>query len=335
MATHGVITIDAGTTNTRVVLWDAQRSVLAAESRETGVRNTAMDGNNAQLARAVKDCITGVLHHAGMDFTHIEHVIASGMITSNLGLAEIPHLTAPAGLEDFARAAVAVELPDICPVPIWFIPGIKNNCSRVTLETYEQMDIARGEEVESLALVSEHAIKEQSILVLPGSHTKFIGVNEAGQLTGCLTTISGELLSVITNNTILASAVGREYSGDDYDRTMLLAGYDNAMKVGLSRACFSGRILNMFAVPEHKRIASYLLGAVLQEDIFALKNTDALPAGKETQIIIAGKKPLRQAFEDLFHHDGFFGNILLHSLSDDAPLSAIGACLVVEKRKAM
>ena len=35
------------------------------------------------------------------------------------------------------------------------------------------------------------------ILVLPGSHNKFVAVNADKEITGCLTSISGELLSAI------------------------------------------------------------------------------------------------------------------------------------------
>ncbi|MDK2933835.1 MAG: 2-dehydro-3-deoxygalactonokinase, partial [Clostridiales bacterium] len=38
------ITIDTGTTNTRVTLWKNQE-VIDKVSREVGVRNTAIDGN--------------------------------------------------------------------------------------------------------------------------------------------------------------------------------------------------------------------------------------------------------------------------------------------------
>ena len=53
------------------------------------------------------------------------------------------------------------------------------------------------------------------ILVLPGSHNKFVSVDREGKITGCLTSISGELLASITNDTIIAKSVNREFVSRD------------------------------------------------------------------------------------------------------------------------
>ena len=49
-----VFTVDTGTTNTRVILWDANRRMVGVEKREVGVRNTAIDGDNHALKAAVR-----------------------------------------------------------------------------------------------------------------------------------------------------------------------------------------------------------------------------------------------------------------------------------------
>ena len=66
------------------------------------------------------------------------------MITSNVGLTEVPHIEAPAGLEDFAAAVRAVLIPEVFELPIHFIPGLKNS-NAVDMDTLESMDIMRGE----------------------------------------------------------------------------------------------------------------------------------------------------------------------------------------------
>lgn len=47
------------------------------------------------------------------------------------------------------------------------------------------------------------------LFILPGSHNKFVSVDREGKITGCLTSISGELLASITNDTIIAKSVNR------------------------------------------------------------------------------------------------------------------------------
>lgn len=59
----------------------------------------------------------------------ISFAIASGMITSEIGLIELPHLIAPVGLEDLAVHAELVSGRQLLPldIPILFIRGIRNN----------------------------------------------------------------------------------------------------------------------------------------------------------------------------------------------------------------
>ena len=173
MGRQYILTIDTGTTNTRVTLLGGGYAKVCEAKREAGVRNTAIDGNNTQLKNAVRDCIDEVLIKSGISYDNVKCILASGMITSNVGLVEIPHLTAPVGIENLVRATRAVELPDI-PLPIHFIPGVKNNQDKVDLKNFESMDIMRGEEVESVSLIERYYTGAPLLIVLPGSHNKFI-----------------------------------------------------------------------------------------------------------------------------------------------------------------
>lgn len=326
-----IITIDTGTTNTRCILWDEKRSGLAVENRPIGVRNTAIDGHNGKLKEAVRSCLTDLMTKNGVTLEQIKCVIASGMITSNVGLTEIPHVVAPANKEDLARATTSVLLEDVFPLPIWFIPGIKNNVSAVDLQNFESMDIMRGEEVESVAIIEQFPRGRDYLLVLPGSHTKYVSVDRDGRMTGCLTTIGGELLSSIISNTIISDAVDRKFVEEaTYDREMLLLGYRTAQKVGTGRACFSGRILNQFAIQDKTKIANYITGVVLQSDIAAVKNSDSLKPSADTTVIVAGKEPLRTMLSDLMRDDNHFEHIECFQNPADSPLSAVGAYLVAE-----
>lgn len=70
---------------------------------------------------------------------------------------------------------------------------MKNSRGPIGFGNFEAMDIMRGEEVESIALLEQYPRGKSYLLVLPGSHMKFVSVNTKGQITGCLTSISGEL----------------------------------------------------------------------------------------------------------------------------------------------
>ena len=139
-----LIAIDAGTSSTRVCLTDEKKRRLALFKSETGVRNTAIDGHNGALKQAVREGIEQVLHQSGVSLDRVRAVYAGGMITSNVGLAEIPHLTAPAGLSELAAGVRAAAVPNVCALPIHFVPGVKNDVPHVDLTTCGNMDMMRG-----------------------------------------------------------------------------------------------------------------------------------------------------------------------------------------------
>lgn len=324
------ITIDTGTTNTRVYLFNEKYEAVASAKSEIGVRITAIDGNNHRLKAAIKGCLEDVLKQAGITYDDVKQVAASGMITSNVGLTEIPHVVAPASAEDLARAAKSILIEDVCPLPILFIPGVKNRDGKLDLTTFESMDMMRGEEVETVAVIESLPKGEKYLLVLPGSHTKFVSVDCDEKITGCLTTITGELLSVITNDTLIADAVGHSFASEEtYAKEYVLAGYETAKKTGIGRACFSARILNTFAEPDKTKIASYVLGAVLQNDMEAVKNSSALKCDADTTVVIYGKNPLREALKDLFAKENFFKHVTEFVPKDSVPTSAKGALHIV------
>ena len=329
-----IFTVDTGTTNTRVMLWNENRDPLGVEKREVGVRNTAIDGNNGWLKAAVKSCLDTLLETHGLDYSQVKGIIASGMITSNVGLVEIPHLIAPVSVDDLAAGIRDVLLEDICPIPISFIPGVKNaDGDQVDLGNFETMDMMRGEEVESAAMLSGLKEGVSYLLVLPGSHTKFVSVDEMGKMTGCLTSITGELLNSITNDTIIADAVGRQFvSMESYDREMLLTGYRTAKQCGIGRACFSARILDQFVIKDKGKLANFVLGACLQSDMAAIQNSAALKAGPDTTVVVGGKDPLRQAIADILKEEGRFEQVYVFQPDEDLPLSPIGAYLIADRR---
>lgn len=326
------ITLDAGTTNTRTYLWENGKRLIAHRRSETGVGCTAVDGNNLRLKQAVKDCIDGLLQDSGLAPGAVECILASGMITSNVGLFEVPHLLAPVGISALAEGMKKVSLPELSSIPFCFIPGMKNRVKEPCADHFEAMDMMRGEEVEALALLESLAGQKSYLFILPGSHTKFVEARE-GKLTACLTTLTGELLSVLTRQTILADTVGKQFSSQEtYCRDMALLGYRTARKSGLSRAAFAARILAQQAGYSREELASYLLGVVLEQDIRALRQSSAIRVTEETQIIISGKTVFCSALLDLLQAEDGFQQVSVYTAEEELPLSAKGALAVYRYR---
>ncbi len=327
-------TVDAGTTNTRASLWSLQGVGVDAVSRNVGVRDTAIDGHNQKLRTAVRDCLAELAAKHGLGEGGLAAVYASGMITSNVGLFELPHLVAPAAKEDFIRGVRPATLPDVCRLPINFIPGLKNMAGGVTMANLEAMDIMRGEEVEALALMEFLPAGREYLVVLPGSHSKFVRIDARGRLTGCLTSIAGELLDCLTTQSILAEAVGRAFvSAESYRREIMLAGFAAARETSFARAAFLTRTMKMFVDPDPAHCANFLLGAVLANDVSAVRASSALRAGPEVEVVIAGREPLRSALADAFREDGRFNQVRVFVPPDNLQLSGYGAYLLAKARE--
>ncbi|TCV96150.1 2-keto-3-deoxygalactonate kinase [Luteibacter rhizovicinus] len=326
-----ILTIDTGTTNTRVCLWrDGQ--VVAHAARQVGVRDTAISGSRDKLEAAVRETIEEALTQASLDEDAVELVLASGMITSNMGLCEIPHVVAPAGLDTLAAAMRESTVPTVWKRPIWFVPGVRNAVEHIGLHNCEAMDMMRGEEVESFALVERLGLKEPAVIVLPGSHSKFVSIDAKQRIAGCVTTLAGELLHVISHDTILASSL-KEGFAKRIDKEMLLAGARSAKQIGLGRACFSVRILDQFAVYDANARANFLLGAVLGSDLLTLKNSSAIRMNPGTRFVVSGKPILREAIALLVEGDDFFsGAVTVLSDDEQRDLAGYGVIAVARVR---
>ncbi|AHG21010.1 hypothetical protein Z042_16410 [Chania multitudinisentens RB-25] len=299
-----IITIDTGTTNTRVCAWQGEQQ-LAEIASPTGVRDTAITGSTAALMKGVSQAVQEAIIQAAIPADARVVYLASGMITSNVGLCEIPHLLAPAGLNELAQGMVSVPLPEVAASPIWFVPGVRNHNSVITLENAEQMDMMRGEETEAIGVLESLGIHGPALIVLPGSHSKFVKIDADDRIEGCVTTIGGELLDVITRHTILANALHQQFA-QEIETPALLQGASQCLKTGLSRTCFSVRVLDMFSDLTLNQKANVLLGAILQDDLQAVKHSEAFTVTPETHVVVCGKDTLKFAFAALIENDPWF-----------------------------
>lgn len=326
-----IITIDTGTTNTRVTLWEDQ-TVLAHAACEVGVRDTAISGNREKLQRGVHDTIATCLAQVHIPAEQIDLVIGSGMISSNLGLFELPHVLAPAGISQLARGMVSVTIPEVFPKPIWFVPGVRNVVENIGLHNCEAMDMMRGEEVEVMSVIDQMGVTGPAMMVLPGSHSKFVCIDEKNRITGCVTTLAGELLYVITHNTLLAQSLDNQFA-TAIKPEMLLAGAQSAQTIGLGRTCFNVRTLDQFTIYERNDRANFLLGAIFGADLLTLKNSSAIRMLPGTPVVICGKPIMKEALAVLIQNDDYFsGPITIVADAMQTHLAGRGAMLVAAER---
>jgi 2-dehydro-3-deoxygalactonokinase len=114
---------------------------------------------------------------------------------------------------------------------------------------------------------------------------------------------------------------------------MLLAGYRTARDTSFARAAFSTRMLQMFIPSNEQDRASFLLGAVLEGDIQAVKNSKALSVTNQMKVVIAGKEPLASALKLLFEEDGYFEKVDIYYPTAEKPMSGYGLYQIAQANR--
>jgi 2-dehydro-3-deoxygalactonokinase len=314
------IAIDAGTTTSRA--WLVQNgAVLAAATVSVGVRDTARDGHAGQLCEAIRDLVATIRCQST---ARPRLIAAAGMITSTLGLKELIHQDAPAGLAEIAAGSVELRLPEISDLPIVLFPGVRSG-AWFQDEDIESTDLMRGEETLCLGLAGQRPGQPLTVLNL-GSHWKAIQVNARGQITGSWTTLSGEMLHAVMMQTILASAVpsGRPESLDPH---WCQRGGEMFRRHGLSRTLFAVRLWEVQAadrVTSQQRLA-FLVGAFAAEGLDVFRRAGCLASGR---VLLVGSGGIAEAWQHMLEQSGLSVEIIDGDAAANAFVAGIGRLLV-------
>jgi len=275
MATY--ITIDGGTTNTRISLVEDLKVI---DTLKFGVGARAGIDDKKILENTVKNGIIEILKNNKKTETDITRILASGMITSEFGLCQLDHITAPAGIKELNEKMHEVILENISKIPFVFIRGVKTACSVLS-----DADMMRGEETELMG-ISQGG---EGTYILPGSHSKIIRTDKDGRILTFSTMLTGEMAASLSANTILKDAV--DFKNTKTDEEYLLKGYEYCSEKGINEALFKVRILKNIFKENADRVYSFFMGIILCNEInFVLKENPP-------KIVIGGKKQIKEAME--------------------------------------
>lgn len=300
--------LDGGTTNTRITLM-SEGNVIDEISYNIGAAKSI--GNGSVLRKTIKNGINDILNRNPNCKNRIARILASGMITGEYGLCELPHIALPVSLSDLKNSIYEIKIPDISDIPFSFIRGVKEDT-----ETLETADIMRGEETELAGL-----FRGAGIYILLGSHSKIINVNENGVVENFKTMLTGEMISAIAGNTILNGAVNMKIS--ETDEKFLMYGFKYTKENGINDALFKVRILNNIFKRSPVEIYNFYIGTILcNEVIYILKHN----AGK---IILGGNRVIKTHMSALLNN---LSNAEIYAVPDEKAKNApaIGAVRIYE-----
>lgn len=288
-------TVDCGTTNSRVYIVNEDAEILGKAAKKVGVRDTAIHGSNEILKDGLKEIFHQALENAKLQLEDIKFVISSGMITSEIGLLEIPHLWAPVGMDDLANNIKKVHDPSIFPVdiPIYFIRGIKNTYDpkSATIKDVGFLDFMRGEEAQIAGVLSTYDIQPPVTIVILSSHTKFNAIDENRKVLGSITTVSGQIYAAILKETSIGKSIRKGTDFDDsnyFDHDVVDSAYTWVSRSGFLRTMLMPRFLDTLLKTTWYERKLFVEAAIAAEDMRAINQFDMLHFPLDTNFILVG-----------------------------------------------
>ncbi len=285
------VCVDMGTTNTRVWLVSGDE-VLARASASVGARDTARDGSDMRIRNSLRDLIKQV--RVEVSSVQPTGVIAAGMITSPLGLAEVPHVVAPAGKCEIAARVRRDYFPDITELPVFLVPGVRSGSANPDPQLIGESDVMRGEETLCVGLLKLGLLKAGGTLLNLGSHWKAITVDKDARVATSVTSMSGELIHAVQSQTILASALPQERP-ETLNEEWVEAGMREQRRSGLSRALFCVRLLEQWSECTSNDRFAFLIGAFVASDLDSLVKQGLLT--HNTPVVITGDRAICRAWQ--------------------------------------
>jgi 2-dehydro-3-deoxygalactonokinase len=306
-----ILAVDSGTTSTRAWVVSGGR-VEGGARGPGGARDLARKKDKGWLLGQVRRVADEALEGAGEDWASVEAVVMFGMITSELGLEEIPHLPAPAGAPELAAGMVRRSYDDL-PAPVRLVPGVR--CG----DDFRNADFMRGEETEVAGLLSVAGAEPPLLYVSPGSHTKFVSVDADGRISWSMTTLSGELLWALHQETILAKLV--DPGKDIEDLSMVEEGARLVEEGGLGRALFAARLLNRIQGASAGACSDFVHGAVAMGDVASLRSALKEHEAASGRVALGGGGTLAGAYRHLLEKESWVDELQERR----EPLGALGS----------
>ncbi|WP_297718301.1 2-dehydro-3-deoxygalactonokinase [Intestinimonas sp.] len=269
--------IDCGTTMTRIYIVDENSQIIASGRTKVGVRDTSITGSRDKLRNGVTQLFFEILEEHHIPDDQVEFAIASGMITSEVGLIEIPHLVAPVGLYQLSQGIMEINDPSVLPIkrPVYFVRGVRNHYPEgARAHDLRQVDFMRGEEVQCIGIMNSRTLPYPCNIVALSSHTKVMYINRQAQIEASNTTISGQFYEAIVNSTNIGKSIipveGEEAGGYSDEELMEIA-VDCVRHAGLGRTMLMPRFLQVLMKTNSHERQVFIDAAIAADDLNAFR----------------------------------------------------------------
>ena len=322
--------IDCGTTNSRLSIVTPDGAVKAQTCAKIGVKDTAIQGSNEPLKRGLTSLFEQAAEKSGIDPHDISPVISSGMITSELGLLEIPHLVAPAGIDDFATSLTRLEPSKGLAIPsdLYLIRGVKNKPNPpkgAPISSVRNLDFMRGEETQVMGLLALEGAGAPTTVVNLSSHTKYISVDAEGRIRGAITTLSGQVYESLVQGTFIGKSIAKpavaaavevvEHLEADLEETTHLAS-TLVNEVGLLRALLVPRFMDTLMTTDWRIRKCFVDACLVADDLQAQRLFPEYGFRKGERVYLIGQESRCEVFKSLFQETELGKGVAISIISD-------------------
>ena len=259
-----LIAIDWGTTTSRAYCLDAEGGIVAEHSAALGVQKVEGGRFREALAMLVGgDTPTGTPR------------IACGMIGSRQGWIEAPYVHCPTNF-----AAIAAALTYVSDATLAIVPGL------ICRDPEGIPDVMRGEETQVFGSLEDAG--ERQIVVLPGTHSKWVLVDHGGIET-FTTFMTGELYAVLREHSILGRLAAPGADASAFDRGVCTSLRSDA---ALSHDVFSARTLALSGELAPEGVADYLSGLLLGAEVAGARSWIERQSARGLPVTLIGESML-------------------------------------------
>jgi len=289
MPEQPIFCVDMGTTRTRAWL-TVGADIEAHGAADFGIRNVATGESKQWLEQQL--CTLLDETYAARRTASLacpNRIAAAGMITSAQGIAEVPHVEAPAGAPELAASIHHHQLSTRADWSLLLVPGVRTGPLAAGREATLDTDIMRGEETLCIGLLQTGALQPNAALLNLGSHWKWIAIDAEKRIASSRTSLTGEMIHAVQSNTLLAASLP-QHRPEAFDPDWVDLGFREAQRSGLGRALFCIRLLDQKNQATPAQRLSFLYGAFLHDEI------EHLPPRKQP-ILISGPPGLARLWQ--------------------------------------
>jgi 2-dehydro-3-deoxygalactonokinase len=283
-----LIGLDWGTSSLRGYLVAADGGVIESIAKPWGLQHLPAGGFEAAFR--------GVAGEWRQRWPALP-AVAAGMVGSRQGWREVPYVDCPADAETIARGLLAFDSE---AGRIHLVPGV--------IQRGPLPNVLRGEETQIVgALAREPSLAAESLVVLPGTHAKWVRVRD-GRIVGFETFMTGELFAVLREHSLLGKPA-RDAAADTVDTATKAAAFARGLAVardsgpqGIAGRLFTTRSLYLTGELPSAATLDYLSGLLVGEEIrSAIAGHHGRPL---PPLVLIGDETLCGRYQDAFRAFG-------------------------------